>query len=315
MAWHRYGVYGVDVMSNVPLVLAHDVFGQGADVRVVLELGDGEGFPAETQAHKLLGDDGWFRHVVLGDGSVYMRWEGLFDFIITANGQRIRCRRLFDCEVESFEAYLTSFAISAALIQQGEEPLHASVVATARGVAGLIGPSGAGKSTLAAHLISRGDDLLTDDMLRVEFRDKVALAFPGPRRIKLFKEPAQMFFKWQLALGRFNPMSEKFIFQTAPGSDGSMAPQPLSALYFLDWPCEHVDQKSISVERLSGVELFKTIAASTFNSRLNTPDRLSRQFRFAERLAATVPVYRLTYPRDYNRLEQVADLIDRTISA
>jgi hypothetical protein len=310
---YKYSVYGLTVASDFPLALPREASEESANLRVNLELVSPDNFPATAQ-DRASAEGGRFQHAVLDDGSVYMRWEDFFEFVITADGRRVLCKMLSKAEIESFEAYLTTFALSGALIQQGEEALHATVVATDGSAVGLIGPSGAGKSTLAAFLIARGGDLVTDDMLRLEFRDDIAVAFPGPCRLKLFKEPAQRILKQALDCGRFNPLTEKLIFQPVSFIDRRKDPHPLSALYFLDTPPEHGDPNSISIERLFGVDLFKTIAASTINSRLNAADRLERQFRFAERIANSIPVYKLMYQRDYDLLDQVADLIDQRAS-
>jgi len=313
MGFYKYSVYGLTVVSDFPLALP-DEASEGSGSRCVrLILVSPDDFLAAAQ-DRVSVEDGWFKHAVLDDGSVYIRWEDLCEFVIAADGQRVLCKMPSNVELESFEAYLTTFALSGALIQQGEEPLHATVVATNGSGIGLIGPSGVGKSTLAAFLIERGGALVTDDMLRLEFRDDVVVAFPGPRRLKLFKEPAQRILKQALNCGRFNPFSEKLIFQPALFIDRSKGHQPLSALYFLDTPPRHGDPNSISIERLFGLDLFKTIAASTMNRRLNAADRLERQFRSTERIANCIPVYKLMYPRDYDLLDQVADLIHQRAS-
>ena len=311
MGGYQYCVYGVTVLSDFPLSLPH---GDTGETNLYVRIEATDVAPAPDINCKSI-DDGWHCFTIRGDGSLYLRWEDLFDFVIEANGRRVLCRMLSDTEIESFEAYLTSFALSGALVQQGEELLHATVVATDSGAVGLIGPSGAGKSTLAAFLIGRGGELVTDDILRLEFRSNLAMAFPGPRRIKLFREPAERFLNRPPECARFNPLTDKFIFQTAPLTDCTNHCLRLSALYFLDTPPQYTDPASVSIERLSGLSLFKMISASTCNSLLNVPERLGRQFRFAERVAAAVPVYRLIYSRDYEILNQVADLIGRTASA
>ena len=78
-----------------------------------------------------------------------MRWGNWFEILVSSDGQRVLCHNLSSMPLELFEAYLTNFAISAALLQQGEETLHATVVETGGRAVGLLGPSGAGKSTLA----------------------------------------------------------------------------------------------------------------------------------------------------------------------
>jgi hypothetical protein len=306
---HRYSVYGLTVRSAFSLALPE---APRSAPGTLVELGVAEPNALEEVASTVAtNENDWFQHVLLEDGRLYMRWEALFDFIISCDGRRVLCRKLADAAMESFEAYLTTFALSGALLQQGEEPLHATVIEKDNMAVGLMGPSGAGKSTLAAFLISEGGDLVTDDMLRIRLEEKGAYAYPGPYRMKLFKEPAERFLKQSLDRGQLNPLTGKLIFQ--PGTrQGDTQLRRLSALYFLDGPGAEEDPTQISLERLSGIALFKTIAACTMNSRLNMPARLERHFRFAERLARVLPVYRLTYPREYRALHEVSRLISQT---
>ncbi len=45
------------------------------------------------------------------------------------------------------------------------------------------------------------------------------------------------------------------------------------------------------------------------DNRLQSPEELERQFRFAERLVKKVPLFRLTYSRSFNFIDQVASRI------
>lgn len=306
----RYSVYGVSLLSELALALPYEVHGCPSNVVVELIMADNNSFRGVTE-HLSLDPKDWFHHVVLENGALYMRWEDLFDFIVAPDGQRVLCRKLANAAIESFEAYLTNFAVSAALLQQGEEPLHATVIEAGDSAVGLMGPSGAGKSTLAAFMIGQGGDLITDDMLRIRFINNAAIAYPGPYRLKLFKEAAERFLTSGIERGRFNPIAGKFIFEPSTQTEVKV-PRRLSALYFLDSRTEQESSVGISIKRLAGVELFMTIAASTINSRLSIPRRLERQFRFAEHLARIVPIYKLSYPRNFELLGQVADLIYQT---
>jgi hypothetical protein len=209
--------------------------------------------------------------------------------------------------LESFEAYLTTFAISAALLQRGEEALHATVVEINNRTVGFVAPCGAGKSTLAAQLINLGGRLVTDDMLRITWEDDAAIAHPGPHRLKLFRETAERYMSRAICCGSFNPLSGKLMVQ--PGKPAARGPRPLSSLYQLAQPADERERNNISLSRLTGLELFATITSSTMNDRVDLPARLQRQFRFAERLAKAVPVYRLAYSRSYDVLKDVADRI------
>jgi hypothetical protein len=192
----------------------------------------------------------------------------------------------------------------------GEEPLHSTVVDIGGCAIGLLGTSGAGKSTLASYLIDRGSKLLTDDMLRVTIKGGDALAHPGPNRLKLFKEAADRYLPSAVNAGLWNPLGEKGIYELGDPKV-ARSTQRLSALYKLDLPGSEGEQ-AVALEQLTGLELFKTISASTMNSRLHTPARLARQFRFAAGMASLVPVYRLSYPRNFDVFSQVAEQIYRS---
>lgn len=306
-ALSRYGVYGITLLSELRLDLPTAGQTGSGDVVVELRVLDPNAFPS------LIGEPArdpsdWFHHAVLSDRTLYMRWRDWVEFLVSPDGGLVLCANLRSAPLASFEAYLVNFAVSAALFQKGEEPLHATVVEIGSRAVGLVGPSGAGKSTLAAYLIGRGGRLVTDDMLRVTFEGDAAQAHLGPNRLKLFRESAERFMPSAVARGRFTPFGEKLLFKP-PGPATPRVARRLSALFSLDWPSAGSDPKSVCVTRLTGLELFKTIASSTMNSRLDLSVRLQRQFNFAERLAKSVPVYRLSYSRNYDVLGEVADRI------
>jgi hypothetical protein len=300
----RYWVYGLTLATDLRLNLPDS---DRSDANVELGLGEADLFRTAREKAPADSND-WIQHAVLDGDTLYVRWGSWFEILVSRDGRRVLCNNLSDMPLESFEAYLTNFAVSAALIQQGEEPLHATVVEIAGRAVGLLGPSGAGKSTLAAFLINQGGSLVTDDMLRVTFEDGAALAQPGPRRIKLFKEPAHRYLPGRLRVGYWNPVGEKMIFEP-DGSHCTVVPRPLSALYHLEVPCPPVELDRPLLEKLCGVELFNTILSSSMDYRSHSPARLERQFRFAERLAKGVPLFRLSYSRGLNVIDQAASRI------
>ena len=315
-ALRRYQVYGITLVSELRHNLPEETRETSGD-GVLVELR-----VAQSHIFASLADQWprnpkeWFRHGILEDGSFYSRWEDCLELLVSPDGKSVLCGNRSNVPLEAFDAYLTNFAVSAALIQQGEEPLHATVVATGDCGVGLVGPCGAGKSTLAAHLINRGWDLLTDDMLRVTFEGNFALAHPGPCRLKLFKEPAERFLETAACFGPFNPaygqvcnpLNDKLIFQL-PDDSAVRGARRLSALFYLDQPSQDGETNKVSVARLGGQNLFKTILSSTMNTRHDAPARLQRHFQFAERLVRAVPVYRLIYRRDYDVLDSIAEQI------
>ena len=303
---HGYRVYGMAVESDVELGSLEPCPAAAPETAVALRAESADFFRPITEALSFDRRD-WFQQVVLADGALYLRCEGLFECTVSADGWRIAWGRLGDAEPVSFEAHLLNFALSAALLQQGEEPLHATVVALGEQAIGLLGESGAGKSTLAAFLIAEGGVLVTDDMLRIGFTDDAVLAHPGPARLKLFEEPARLFLPGAVSQGHFNPLSGKLMFRPDNAPQGVHAARALAALFHL------TEVPEVSLTRIRGAELVKAILAATMNTRLHTAARLARQFGFAERLARLLPVYELGYPRAYPALEQVAAKMRETV--
>jgi hypothetical protein len=240
-----------------------------------------------------------------------MRWEGWLEYVVSPDGRTIAYEPLCPGPDYSFEAYLANFAVSAAMMQQGEEPLHSTVVEIdGRGV-GLLGTSGAGKSSLAAYLVANGGRLITDDMLRITISDGKPWAQPGPLRLKLMEDSASVYMADAPRKGEWMPDSGKYLVVPS-GPPRPHTAAPLAAMFHLAWP-EPGDPDAVRAERLSGLELFQAIAASTMNSRVGSPARFQRQFEFATQLGQLLPIYRLSYPRNYDRLPEVVGLLKKCL--
>jgi hypothetical protein len=310
----RYRAYGVTVESEIELTLPLETCRDVSVGDVVhLEIGAEGDFRIADAALRYIDPDSSFRIATRDDGAVYMGWNDWLECIVSRDGKHVICRHADGLPFGAVEAYLTNFALAAALLQQGEEPLHATVVDVGGRLVALAGPSGAGKSTLAAFLIARGAALFTDDMLRITFTGASAIAHPGPKRLKLFREAAETLLPDAPRVGRFHPAGEKLIFDLEGPVRLVAEPRPLSALFFLDFAEAGLPSAQVDVERLAGLALFQAICSFTINSRLSFPARLERQFRFAERLAGMVPVYRLTYPREFHLLDEVACRIEAAV--
>lgn len=312
---HRRLVYGLALESDFPLASVGETPDVGAETAIRLRLVPSEYLQPRVEGLEIDSED-WIRHAALGDGSVYMKIKGIFEAIVAADGRSVDCARLAEADQGSFEANLLNFVLSTALTQQGEEPLHATVLALEGGAVALLGPSGAGKSTLAAFLIGQGARLVTDDMLRLTFADGRGHAHYGPNRLKLLDEAAQRLLPGSIAAGYFNALSGKLMVQPDDAVGSRRTPLPLAALFWLGDPTDEAPAaNAVSAARLGGLELMRVLTSSAMNIRDHTPQRLARQLRFAERVAQTLPVHALAYPRDYELLGRVADEIRSIVRA
>jgi hypothetical protein len=246
----------------------------------------------------------WYRYASLPDGSTYVRWDTIGEFLVAADGRRITCRRAEESSTESFQVYMLGQALSFALVQQRFEPLHATVVVVNGQAVAFLGSNGSGKSSLAACFLEAGHRLLTDDLLILQESPDRILAYPGPPRIKLFPRMAARFLGDPVSDVRMNADTAKLILPLDEHRTCA-SPVALNAIYTLAVPREACRTASVSVETLSAREAFVELVRGTFNRRVVNPRRLETQFRVMARLTDRISVKKLSYPRTLDRLRDV----------
>lgn len=307
---HRHLVYGLAIDSDFPLASVGAASSSPGGLRLRLvpaaQLAERVGVAAAADP------DDWIEHIVLADGSVYMKLDGIFETIVSADGNDVACARLGDVDQRTFEANLLNFVLSAALTLRGEEPLHATALERDGRAFALLGPSGAGKSTLAAFLVSRGARLVTDDMLRLTFSNGRAVAHHGPLRLKLFDEQARLLLPEAVAAGHFNRLSGKLMVEPHGETAERALPRPVAAMFWLGDPPPA--EGGVRSTRLGGTALARVLLSSAMDIRYHAADRLARQMRFAGRVAEMVPVHALSYPRRHELLGGVDDEIRRVLA-
>jgi hypothetical protein len=117
-----------------------------------------------------------------------------------------------------------------AAVLRGLEAFHASAVVVGGVTVAFVGMSGVGKTSTAAHLVARGGEFVTDDVLALEPTSDGVLAHPGAGRLsidaaELRRVPAEQRKRLGPLLGTF----EKRQFAPTP-VDG---PRRLAVIYFL----------------------------------------------------------------------------------
>jgi len=299
----RYAVYGLTVESAFPLGTLPSPPGDGqADVRI-LRAAPGTFADFDAGASETT----WYRREALADGGIYFAIPDVLQAIISADGRTARCAPAPEGDPRSFEANVLNFVLTAALTLQGEEPLHATAVRLDDRAVGFLGDSGTGKSTLAAFLLAGGAELVTDDMLRIVYDADAPMAWRGPPRLKLFDEQARLLLPSAVRDAAFNPMSGKLLVEAVAPRDAGV---PLSALFWLDEAV--AGDATVAVRRVQGVEAIRILLASTLHRDHRAPDRIGRQLHALERLAKSVPLFSVAYPRRHELLPAVADAVRRS---
>lgn len=256
------------------------------------------------------GSQGWFRFQRLADGTTYLQWANLFEFLISPDGRGIWYRRQKAAAPEAFAVYLLGQVLSFSLLSFGVEPLHGTTIVAGGQAVGLLGDCGYGKSTLGAALLARGLPILTDDLIALRRTDGGWIVQPGVPRIKLFPSVARRLLGSTVHGTPMNRGTSKLVLPLGVGEAAGRA-VPLKALYVLSAPGtgRQVGRASVEIEPLAGAPAFLEVIRAAFNLLVLESSRIATQFSFASRLVAEVPVRRLTYDRDWSCLSAVCDAL------
>ena len=305
VAAHSYKLFGITFSCDASLLLP--LGDASAEPRFNLRAANSEANDFTADETVRAEGDQWIQIRLLSSGALEVEWEDWLILRASADGRTIVYRVHEDAYPEAFEAHIANFAASIALILQGEESLHSTALWIDGQGIGLLGASGAGKSTFAAYLLNQGAQLLTDDLLRISESEGRLYAEPGPPRLKLFGHSAERHFSHHSSCGKWSPLSQKYLFQTGDPNTAQVR-RPLDSLVWLA-PPDANSPDAISIGRLRGLELFKVIAGSTMNPRIDPPGRQMQQFVFAQWVAKALPVYALRYPRREDIFPELLSLL------
>lgn len=305
--FQRYGAYGVSIRSDMPLPLPMARSGALFELRIRQRNG-----PIHTSVRQKIklqaNPSSAFDVGSLSGGSNYVGLRDVGECLVSSDGRDISCYRLPQANPESFNVYLLGQALSFALVKNGIEPLHATVVAVKGSAIGFLGDCGFGKSTLAAEFLQAGHRLLTDDLLILRKTGQHVVAYPGPPRIKLFPEIARRLRSGQIDGVPMNSQTHKLIVPLSQNRTCEVA-IPFAAFYALPSPHEMGLATNVRVTTLSRKEAFLKLLASAFNISILDPYRLRRQFQATQALANSLVVKKLSYPRVLHSLPLVREAI------
>ena len=259
---YPYRLYGRVIRS--PWLLDAPLAAAGERVDIDIRRAGGSAFrEARSFAGPARDPEDWFCFLRLPDGSQYLRWTGLFEFLVAPGGRRILALPTRRASRESFRTYLLGHVLSFALLEMGVEPLHATASVVDGRALAFLGPPGSGKSTVAAAFLEDGWPLLTDDLLVVHMNDGRSLAEPGYPRIKLFPEIAKRLVPGVRPRGRMNPDTPKLV-HLLEGRQVWPSRAPLERMYVLR--PGRASGARITVRTLAPRRAFADLTRNTFNT-------------------------------------------------
>jgi hypothetical protein len=134
------------------------------------------------------------------------------------------------------EIILLGLGMAFWLERGGQATLHASAVALQGNAVAFVGVGGMGKSSMAAHLVANGDELITEDLLRVVRREGLYRAEPAAAQFRLWPESAAQLVADWVELEQPHPGFSKRKLPVGPDGVGTFAAGsvPLRAVYVLN---------------------------------------------------------------------------------
>ena len=140
-----------------------------------------------------LGDESRYHELVVHDPDhATLRFFGLVDFAVDLSGHHngegpivVDARVVQHADQSLIPLLVAGSLLAALLLLVGQVVLHASAVEIEGRAVAFVGNSGSGKSTMATMACLAGANLVSDDLLRVEVVDGIALCHRGSAHLRL----------------------------------------------------------------------------------------------------------------------------------
>jgi len=177
------------------------------------------------------------------------------------------------------------------LYLRGTSCLHASAIAYRGRALVFVGAAEAGKSTLAAAFARIGHQVLTDDILAIDGRDGDVFAQPAVPRIGLWPDSVQHLWGDVNALPRQSEGWDKRGFDLTNGILFHRTALPIGAVFVL---ADRKPDAAIRIESLKGTNAVLALIANKYVTRYSEREQNKGDFVLLAKLAASVPMRRIT---------------------
>ena len=232
-----------------------------------------------------------------------LRFPGLADFDVTADGREVHCRPAPGVTGNTLEHLYTNQVLPLALSKQGRLVLHGSAVEADGSAIAFLGVSGRGKSTLGASFSLDGHRLVTDDRLEVAVQGREIQAFPSHPSIRLWDDSRKALALIGAGVPVAPPVefTSKARFLAGGGLVFCAEPRPLRRLYFLG---EGAVEEPV-IRPVGAREALIELVGNAFLLDVEARDLISAHFEQLSGVARVPIHYRLDYPRRFDALGTV----------
>ena len=306
-----YQLYGLVVTTDEPLTKLQPNYEIKSDVRIRLIFTQTRTFsPSHWFMHWHLPNGELWTSFAKVDGGYLLRFNKLADFFVSTDGLEIVCNPEDKIPNDTIQHLLLDQVIPLVINLRGGEALHVSSVFTSHGVVAFAGPAGSGKSTLAGSFLHRGYPLFSDDCLALVEQNPEIYGLPAYPGLRLWEDTLSCLFGGNGGHESVAHYTDKL--RVAIGIEKGAyckEPKPLKRLYDIVPSSEVEGKTDIIIEPLSKRDSFMALVRCAFRLDIMDHNMLTRQFRFLERVASTISVCRLIFPRDFKLLPAVREAI------
>jgi len=234
-----------------------------------------------------------------------LRFPGLADFEISADGLAVRCRPTPETSDATSRHLYINQVLPLVLGRLGKMVFHASAVESAAGALAFVAESSRGKSTLAASFATAGSPLLTDESVVLDEDASGYWVAPGHPSVRLWDDSEQALMVSRVEAAPPLPFTSKRRLLAGSELAFSDRPTPLRRMYFLgDGSADRV-----GFERMDAAEVMIELVKTSFLLNVDDKPRLASHFDDVARLARRPIHYRLDFPRRFDLLAGVRQAV------
>jgi hypothetical protein len=279
-----YQAYNICIASELPLP----------------ELMESEGKPDVIVQFGKVNDIGETQH---DGGSTFQGKVAEVGKFFIQRGREVVIDPVLGVEEALLRTILLGPILSILLRQRGLLVLHASCVDINNKAVAFMGGSGWGKSTLAAAFHTKGYDILTDDVMPIEFVSDSPIVIPAYPQFKLFPEAVASLGQDTERLSPVFQNSPKLSYKFERGFQ--QTPLPLQQIYVLDKGSAH------KITKLQPQEAFVELVRHTRAISLVTnPQFVTSHMRLCSELIKNVTFCRFTRKPSLTDLPELVKLIE-----
>ena len=181
-------------------------------------------------------------------------------------GRRLLSLLISNANEDQIRLYLLGTCMGVILLQRKILPLHGSVIAIDGKAYAFVGDSGAGKSTLASAFLKQGYQLLTDDVIAVQFNEEnIPVVIPSYPQQKLWQESLDQF---GVDSNQYRPLfARETKFSVPVESKFYREPLPLAGIFELI----KTNDDELEIHSIQGLNRLHTLYYHTYRNFLIEP--------------------------------------------